>query len=60
MEMINELVNYLLGAVHEFVSPEYWLIVDAVCVPIFVIIILICVCSLVCRALTALSHAGRW
>lgn len=58
--MINDLINYLLGAVHQFVSSEYWLLVDAICVPVFVTIILICVCSLACRALSALAHAGRW
>ena len=58
--MLNNLIAVLLGCVHEFVQPDYWGIVDAVTVPVAVIVVLICICSLCCRALSALSHSGRW
>ncbi len=57
--MLNELVGILLGCVHEYVAPEYWAQVDAVFVPVAVAIILICVCSLCCRVLSALASVRK-
>lgn len=57
--MLNDLIAMLLGCVHEFVSPDYWGVVDAAFVPVAVTVILVCVCSLCARAVTALAHSGR-
>lgn len=47
--MLIELIEMLLGAVHEFVSPEFIPLVDAIAVPVYVGIILIFICCLICR-----------
>lgn len=54
--MLNELIGILLGCVHEYVPENYIPIIDAVFVPCAVGVVLICVCVLCARALTALSH----
>lgn len=54
--MLNELIGILLGCVHEYVDPEFIPLVDAIFTPCAVGVILICVCVLCARSLTALAH----
>ena len=51
--MLNDFIAILLGAVHEYVDPSYWQLVDAICAPSFVGIVLILCCVLVVRAFSA-------
>lgn len=55
--MLNEFIEILLGCIHEYVNSDYWHIVDAISVPVFVFVILVFSCVLVARAFTAVHRS---
>lgn len=53
--MLNELIEILLGCVHEYVQPDFIPLVDAIFVPSAVGVILITCCVLSARTLSAFA-----